>query len=136
MSRLKQAFSDFAAWCCYKAWDYARRKELKRRRWNPDAVIPETDDTASPEQRRIVANDARQLLDNRHFVEAFAAVHGYLEQKAHACENKEQAFHVVIAKQLLRDIRREVIRKMEDGYMAEVEIEALEKRKKLTRFVR
>jgi hypothetical protein len=133
---LKKLAREFWERVCWHAWNHARRQELKRRKWNPDAVIPPTDETSSPEQRRIVANEARQLLDNRHFQEAFAAVHGYLEQKAHACENKEQAFSVVIAKQLLRDIRREVIRKMEDGYMAEVEIEALEKRKKLTRFVR
>ena len=136
MNRLKKAFSDFSAWCCFKAWDYARRKEMKRRKWNPEAIVPETDDTASPHQRLIVANEARQLLENRHFQEAFAAVHDYLEQRAGACVNQEQAFHVVIAKQLLRDIRREVIRKVEDGYMAEVEIAELEQRKKMLRFVR
>jgi hypothetical protein len=123
---------------CWNAWNHARKRELARRGWRPDAVIPQTDETSSPDQRRIVANEARQLLENRHLVEAFAAVHTHLEAQAHSCDpdNKDKAQRIVIAKQLLQAVRREILRKVDDGYMAEVEIIELEKRRGLLRFQR
>lgn len=95
-------------------------------------------DEQTPEQRRTVANEARQLLDNRHFQEAFAAVDAYLEAQAIACDpdNKDKAARIIISKQLLQAVRREVIRKMEDGYMAEVQIAEIERKRGLLRFVR
>jgi hypothetical protein len=92
----------------------------------------------TPEQRRIVANEARQLLENKHFQDAFAAVDAYLETQAIACDpdNKDKAARIIISKQLLQAVRREVIRKMEDGYMAEVQIAEIERKRGLFQFRR
>jgi len=92
----------------------------------------------TPEQRRINANEARQLLENKHFKEAFEAVGEYLENKALSCDpdNKEQAQRVVIAKQIFVSIRREIERKLDDGYMAEVEIVELERKRRWLEFRR
>jgi hypothetical protein len=91
-----------------------------------------------PEQRRIVGEEARQALQNRHWNEAFESVEGYLIEKAKACDpNKpEHAQNIVISLQLLEAIKREIVRKIEDGEMASVEIRELEQRKRPLRFVR
>lgn len=95
-------------------------------------------DLFSPEQRRIVGAEAQQLLDNRHFREAFDAVGEHLVNVAKSCDpdNKEKTQRVVISMQLLEAIKREIVRKVEDGEMAQVEIQELEQRKRPLRFVR
>lgn len=82
--------------------------------------------------------DARQALENPLWREAFAAVSGHLERVALSCDpdNKETAQRVVISMQLLKAIKRELERVVEDGEFAKVEIRELEKRKGLLRFVR
>ena len=44
------------------------------------------DDVMDYEQRRIIRAEARQLLDNKHFQEAFDAVELYLRNAALSCD--------------------------------------------------
>lgn len=136
IARLRNALRTLWQRICWNAWDYARRREIERRHWRGDEAAELQDDT--PEQRRLVANEARQLLENKHFRQAFAAVDAEVEAQALACDPRDmqRAQNIVLAKQLLQKIRREVIRKMEDGWMAEVEIAEIERKKKITRFAR
>ena len=95
-------------------------------------------DYFSPEQRRIVGIEARQLLENSHFRDAFDAVESSLIDVAKSCDpdNKEKAARVVISMQLLEAVKREIIRKVEDGEMAVFEMNELERSKKLRVFQR
>ena len=90
------------------------------------------------EKRRSDAIEAKQLLDNKHFKDAFVAVEGYLHGQALACDpdNKDKTQRIIVSQQLLQAIKREFIRKVEDGEMAEVQLDELERRKGLLRFVR
>jgi len=90
------------------------------------------------EKRRSDAIEAKQVLENRHFKEAFTAVEGYLQGQALACDpdNKDKTQRIVISQQLLQAIKREFIRKVEDGEMAEVQLDELERRKGLLKFIR
>jgi len=83
------------------------------------------------EKDRIIGNDAKQLLENPLLKDAFAAVDGYLNDKALSCDpdNKEMAQRIILSKQLLVGIRREIERKIDDGMVAEVQINELEKRR-------
>jgi hypothetical protein len=92
----------------------------------------------SPEQRRVVGHEARQLLENGHFRDAFESVESSLIEVAKSCDpdNKEKAARVVISMQLLEAVKREIIRKVEDGDMAEFEMNELERGKKLRVFQR
>jgi hypothetical protein len=91
-----------------------------------------------PEQRRIIGNEAKQVLENKHLKEAFEAVDTYLNQVALACDpdNKDKASRIIISKQLLAAIKRELERKIEDGEIADIEINELERKKGLLRFIR
>ena len=93
---------------------------------------------STPEHRRIRGNDARQLLDNSLLKEAFAAVDKYIDEQALSCppDDATRAQRIVISKQLLAAIRREIVRVVEDGDVAEVQIDMLEKARGLRRFVR
>jgi hypothetical protein len=95
-------------------------------------------DKLDTEQRRIIGNEARQLLENRHLKEAFEAVEEYLDQAALGCDpdNKDKAARIIISKQLLAAIKREIERKIEDGEIANIEISELERKKGLLRFIR
>jgi hypothetical protein len=92
----------------------------------------------SPEQRRIIGAEAQQLLDNRHFREAFDAVEVHLTNVAKHSDpdNKDMAQRVILSMQLLEAVKREIIRKVEDGEMAKIEMAELEKRNRPLRFVR
>ena len=92
----------------------------------------------SPEERRIRAADARHLLDNPLFKEAFSGVEGYLLDKAKNTDtnDRERTANVVNCLQLLDAIKREIHRVVEDGEMAKIEIEQVEKRGVLRRFIR
>lgn len=101
-------------------------------------MIDRLRDFLSPQERRIVGVEAQQLLDNKHFRQAWDALQGYLIEKAKACDTnaKGHAENVVISMQLLEALKREFIRKVEDGEMAKIEIEQLEQRGGLRRLVR
>ncbi len=92
----------------------------------------------SPEQRSVIGEEARQLLENKHFREAFDAVDGYLNEVALSCDpdNKEKAQRVILSKQLLASIKQEIIRKVEDGEVARVQIAELDKRARVRVFQR
>lgn len=92
----------------------------------------------SPEEAKFRAQDAKQLLENKLFKEAFAAVESHLDDVALSCDpdNKEKAQRIIISRQLLAAVKREIERVVEDGLIAEVRIAELEKRNKLLRFLR
>lgn len=90
------------------------------------------------EERRISGAEARQLLENKHLKEAFAAVDEYLNSQALACspDDATKAQRIVISKQLLAAIKREIERKVQDGDVAEIQIQEIEQRRGLRRFIR
>ena len=78
----------------------------------------------TPEDRRIRATGARQLLDNEMFIEAFDAVEKHLHMQAIGCDsdNAQKALRIVISQQLLAAVKREIQRVVTDGVVAEVPI--------------
>ena len=92
----------------------------------------------TPQKRIIDAGDARSLMSNPLLTEAFSAVEGYLDAQALACDadNKDKAQRIVISKQLLAGIKREITRYIEDGTVAEIQLQELERKKKLFDFRR
>ena len=81
---------------------------------------------------RLTGEDARQVLNSPAYKAAFARMSEALEGKALACDpdNKEQAQRVVIAKQILAGIHRELNKMVEFGQMAEIKLTEIEKRRK------
>lgn len=140
MSLIAQKWLQFTQWAAYAAWNHARKRAIRRERWLPqDAADAQRDQT--PDQRRIHANEAGQVLQNKHFRGAWDALNEHLEAQVLGCntntkEGREQAANVVATKQLLHGLRREFLRKLDDGYMAEVELEEIHKRARLLRFRR
>lgn len=92
----------------------------------------------SPEEAKFRSQDAKQLLENKLFKEAFSAVESHLDDVALSCDpdNKDKAQRIIISRQLLAAVKREIERVVEDGLIAEVRIAELEKRNKLLRFIR
>lgn len=92
----------------------------------------------TPEQRRINGNDAKQLLGNPMLKAAFEAVDEYLNQSALTCnpDDAEKARRIVISKQLLSAVKREIERKVQDGEMAQVQMQEIESKRKFSLFRR
>lgn len=92
----------------------------------------------TPEARLFRATDARQLLENPLFVEAFDAVAGHLQGAALSCEpdNATKAQRIIISQQLLAAVKREITRIVQDGTVAQVQLNELEQRKKFSLFKR
>ena len=92
----------------------------------------------TPEDRIFRATDARQLLENPLFVEAFAAVANHLNMAALSCEpdNATKAQRIIISQQLLAAVKREVTRIVQDGNVAQVQLNEIEKRKSFNVFRR
>jgi len=92
----------------------------------------------TPESRKYLADDARQLLENRLLQAAFAKVGEALELAALSCDpdNRDRAARIVISKQLLAGVRRELERCVEDGDVAVVQLAELERQKRPVRFMR
>lgn len=84
------------------------------------------------EQRRIKGMEAKQLLDNPMLKDAFTAVDEFLNQSALACspDDATKAQRIIISKQLLQAIKREITRKIEDGDVAVIQIQELEQRRR------
>jgi hypothetical protein len=84
----------------------------------------------TPEERRFRGHDARALLDNKLFKEAFSKVADHLEAQTMGCDpdNKDKAARIIIAKQLLQGIKREIERVVEDGEVAEIHLSEIETR--------
>ena len=87
----------------------------------------------TPEDRRIKATAARQLLENELFVQAFDAVERYLTAQTLTCDsdNAQKALRIVISQQLLAAVKREVTRVVQDGVVAEIQMDELEKKRSL-----
>lgn len=92
----------------------------------------------TPEARKFAAEDAKHLLDNKLFKAAFAGVSEYLEAQALGCnpDDAAKAQRIVIAKQILAGIKREIERVVEDGVVAEIQLNEIEQKKKLFKFYR
>jgi len=92
----------------------------------------------TPEDRIFRATDARQLLENPLFVEAFAAVANHLHMAALSCEpdNKDKAQRLIISQQLLAAVKREVTRIVQDGNVAQVQLNEIEQKKRFNVFRR
>lgn len=92
----------------------------------------------TPEDRKFRATDARQLLENRLFVEAFEAVAGHLNAAALTCDpdNKDKAQRIIISQQLLAALKREITRVVQDGTIADVLIKEIENRQGFRSFFR
>ena len=92
----------------------------------------------TPESRRILGEDARQLLENKLLQASFAMVGEYLDRVALSCDpdNKDQAQRIILTKQLFASLRREIERCIEDGEVARVEIAELEKTQRVRQFRR
>lgn len=92
----------------------------------------------SLEDDKFRAADAQALLSNKLFKDAFAAVSEYLEAQALACEpdNKDRAQRVILSKQILAAVKREIQRHVENGVVADIRIAELEKRKAFRLFQR
>ena len=92
----------------------------------------------TPEKRVIQSNDARALLNNGIFKSALARMDEHLEAQAITCDpdNKEKAQRVIIAKQLMKGIIREIESLISDGEIAKVQLSELEQKKKFAVFRR
>ena len=89
----------------------------------------------TPEDRIIRASDAKHLLENPLFVEAWDAVANHLQMAAMSCEpdNQVKAQRVIISIQLLAAVKREVTRIVQDGMVAEVQMRELETKRSIFR---
>lgn len=85
----------------------------------------------TPEARVFRATDARQLLENPLFVEAFEAVAGHLQSTSLSCDpdNATKAQRIIISQQLLAAVKREITRIVQDGEIAKVQMHELERKK-------
>lgn len=84
------------------------------------------------------ANDAQALLDNELFKAAFKAVGEYVESRALSCDpdKPEMAQRIVITKQILAAVEREIRAVVETGEVAKIRIAEIEKKKHLALFRR
>lgn len=87
----------------------------------------------TPEDRKFRATDAKQLLENQLFIEAFEAVAGHLDMAALTCDpdNPAKAQRIIISQQLLAAVKREITRIVQDGNVAEIQLAEIENRKSL-----
>lgn len=92
----------------------------------------------TPEDRRIRATEARQLLEHPMFIEAFDAVEKQLNMQALSCDsdNAQKALRIVISQQLLAGVKREIQRIVQDGLVAEVQLSEIEQKRKFAIFRR
>ena len=87
----------------------------------------------TPEARTFRATDAKQLLENPLFVEAFDSVANYLQAAALSCDpdNPTKALRIVNSQQLLAAIKREIVRVVNDGAIAQVQISEIDQKRSL-----
>lgn len=92
----------------------------------------------SLEQAKWKAEDAKALLSNPIFIAAFKTAGEYVEAKALSCDpdNKEQAQRVILTKQILAAVQREIQRYVDDGAVAQFRIDELEKKRAFRLFRR
>lgn len=79
-----------------------------------------------------LAQEAKHVLDSRAFKQAFTRMAEMLEARALSCDvdNKDQTQRVVLAKQILSGIERELKRLVAEGESAQIQLNEIEKRRK------
>ena len=89
----------------------------------------------TPQDRTIRATDAKHLLENPLFVEAWDAVANHLQMAAMSCEPDSQvkAQRIIISIQLLAAVKREFTRVIQDGMVADVQMRELETKRSIFR---
>ena len=89
----------------------------------------------TPQDRTIRATDAKHLMENPLFVEAWDAVANHLQMAAMSCEpdNAIKAQRVIISIQLLAAVKREFTRIIQDGMVADVRMRELETKRSIFR---
>lgn len=92
----------------------------------------------SLEEERNKGTDAKAVLGNQAFNQAFDKVNDYLEAQALGCDpdNKEKAQRIILSKQILQSIKRELTKTVENGNIAVIQIEQLAEESKMKRVVR
>lgn len=90
------------------------------------------------EKTRIDGADARAMLESHLFRGAWDALNDHLNAQELACDpdNSEKARRIIISKQLLVALKREFERQVDSGLMARVQLDELEKKRKLRIFQR
>ena len=92
----------------------------------------------TPEKAAMMGEDARAILNSPVFKLAVERVGEHVDNVALSCDpdNKDKAQRVIISKQLLRAIVRELELVIEDGEAARIHMDELEKRNRLLKFRR
>ncbi len=87
----------------------------------------------TPQDRTIRAVEAKQLLENTMFVEAWEALDAHLHARALACDadDANKALRIVISQQLLAALKREFTRIVSDGTVAEIQLAEIEQKRSL-----
>ena len=75
-----------------------------------------------------LGDEAKTLLSSIQRLGIFAKVNKYLDDKALGCDpdNQKMAQRIVLSKQLLASIEREIIKVANDGKIAKIKIEEIE----------
>jgi hypothetical protein len=83
------------------------------------------------EQDRIRGNDAKALLENPIFKDAFTRMETHLDARIYGCDpdNERQTQRVVLAKQILAGIKREIETIISIGEVAEIKLQEVEANK-------
>jgi hypothetical protein len=81
---------------------------------------------------KFMVEDARQVLANRAYKSAFERMADFLEKQALNCDidNKDKAMRVIVSKQILVGIKRELERLIMDGEVESIKMNELESRRK------
>lgn len=92
----------------------------------------------APAARLVRANAAKQFKDNPLFGQMFDGVVAYLDAQALECDpdNKDKAQRIVISRQLLASMQREIERRIDDGEFAAFTMQEIEKAGRLRLFRR
>lgn len=79
------------------------------------------------EEERNRGTDAKAILENPSFQLAMSRLNDYLEAQAVACDpdNAEQARRIILSKQLMKGIERELYKLIEGGEVAVIELDEL-----------
>lgn len=85
----------------------------------------------SIQARKFRAQDAKQLLENPMLVGAFKSLEDAISSSALSCDpdNKDKAQRIVIGLQILAGIKREITRIIEDGNIADVQLNEIEQKR-------
>lgn len=77
--------------------------------------------------------DAKQVLANKAFKDAFGRMGDFLEMRVLSCnpDNPAETQRAVLAKQILRGIERELTRMIEDDQIKQIQMAELESPKRV-----